>query len=168
MTNLLLFVDDDAGFMIALAAFFFVVIGIVVAATVTRVVKVAKQQQRNSTANTAQQNSSNVQQKREYFDALREKKYQQSIKQSKQTVAHADKAEDHTHVASEEEYYEDIVGSLGEVNDEGCDDLAGVRLIVHDLAYEQSESERDYTEVAKAIVLGDVISHPRCKNPYKR
>ncbi len=73
---------------------------------------------------------------------------------------------DHTHAGQEVEHYEKIVGSLGEVSDEGCDELEGVRLIAHDLAYE--ESNRDYTEVAKIVVLGDVINNPRFKKPFGR
>lgn len=75
---------------------------------------------------------------------------------------------DHTHAGQEVEHYEKIVGSLGEVSDEGCDELEGVRLIAHDLAYDGEESNRDYTEVAKIVVLGDVINNPRFKKPFGR
>lgn len=75
--------------------------------------------------------------------------------------------EDHAHVSDDEERYEEIVGSLGDVNDEGCDDLDGVRLIVHDLAYEGEDAQRDYSQVAKVVVLGDIINNPRFKSNYR-
>ena len=76
---------------------------------------------------------------------------------------HVQDAKEHAH-AGEEEHYEEIVGSLGEVNDEGCGDLGGVRFIVHDLAYETGdEGEHDYAELAKAMVLGEIINTPRFK-----
>lgn len=70
----------------------------------------------------------------------------------------------HTHVSGEEETYEKIVGSLGEVDDEGCDDLDGVRFIVNDAAYQGQTSAADYADIAKAIVIGDVINNPRFKS----
>lgn len=75
---------------------------------------------------------------------------------------------DHAHLSDDEERYEEIVGSLGDVNDEGCDDLDGVRLIVHDLAYEGEDAQRDYSEVAKVVVLGDIINSPRFKSNYRK
>ena len=76
-------------------------------------------------------------------------------------------AHEHAHLG-EEEHYEEIVGSLGEINDEGCEDLNGVRFIVNDMAYDTTDDGgHDYTELAKAIVLGDLINSPRCKTPYK-
>lgn len=73
----------------------------------------------------------------------------------------------HTHVGDDAEYYEKIVGSLGEVDDEGCDELDGVRLIAHDLAYDDEEKGVDYTEVAKAIVIGEIVNNPRFKGKNK-
>ena len=81
---------------------------------------------------------------------------------------HVQDAHEHAHLG-EEEHYEEIVGSLGDVNDEGCEDLSGVRFIVHDLAYDTStDGEHDYTELAKAMVLGEVVNSPRFKHPYSR
>lgn len=73
----------------------------------------------------------------------------------------------HVHVGDDAEYYDKIVGSLGEVDDEGCDELDGVRLIAHDLAYDDEEKGVDYTEVAKAIVIGEVVNNPRFKGKNK-
>lgn len=69
----------------------------------------------------------------------------------------------------QEEHYEEIVGSLGDVHDEGCADLNGVRFIAHDLAYEpDSDGHRDMTAVAKAMVMGEVLNNPRFNHPYHR
>lgn len=93
----------------------------------------------------------------------------------KQSLADLDKhemhqadAKKHAHMG-EEEHYEEIVGSLGEVNDEGCADLIGVRFIAHDLAYEMSENEHpNYDKIAQAMVMGEILNSPRFKNPYIR
>lgn len=73
----------------------------------------------------------------------------------------------HAHVGDDAEYYDKIVGSLGEVDDEGCDELDGVRLIAHDIAYDDEEKGVDYTEVAKAIVIGEIVNNPRFKGKNK-
>ncbi|MGN1040572.1 MAG: hypothetical protein ACI4QL_03995 [Candidatus Fimimonas sp.] len=77
------------------------------------------------------------------------------------------KQDGHVHLGEEEELYDEIVGSLGENSDEGCSDLDGVRLIAHDLAYETEDGSRDYSEVAKIVVLGDAINNPRFKSHYR-
>ena len=74
-------------------------------------------------------------------------------------------ADRHEHLG-EEEHYEEIVGSLGEVNDEGCEDLSGVRFIAHDMAYEINDEHADYSKVAQAMVLGEILNQPRFKKPY--
>lgn len=74
----------------------------------------------------------------------------------------------HTHVSGDEETYDKIVGSLGDVNDEGCEDLAGVRFIVNDMAYQNQSQSADYSEIAKAIVIGDVINNPRFKHNWRK
>ena len=79
-------------------------------------------------------------------------------------------ADSHAHGhEGEEEHYEEIVGSLGEVNDEGCADLAGVRFIASDLAYEIAVQDTpDYDRLAQAMVLGEIINSPRFKTPYTK
>ena len=87
---------------------------------------------------------------------------------AKKHEKHVEDAHDHGHVG-EEEHYEEIVGSLGEVNDEGCSDLSGVRFIANDLAYEiQSQESVNYDRLAQAMVLGEIINEPRFKLPYTR
>ncbi|MBQ8505178.1 MAG: hypothetical protein IJ492_02835, partial [Clostridia bacterium] len=55
----------------------------------------------------------------------------------------------------------------GDVSTEGCDELSGVRLIAHDLAYApERENSVDYDKVARAMVLGEVLNSPRYKVPY--
>ena len=98
---------------------------------------------------------------RRRLDYLREQLKQREADEKHER--HQADAHEHGH-AGEEEHYEEIVGSLGEINDEGCEDLNGVRFIAHDLAYDASEGgEHDYAELAKAMVLGDVINTPRFK-----
>lgn len=79
---------------------------------------------------------------------------------------HQADAKRHAHMG-DEEHYEEIVGSLGEINDEGCEDLSGVRFISHDLAYELSDNEyAAYDKIAQAMIIGEVLNSPRFKNPY--
>ena len=81
---------------------------------------------------------------------------------------HVQDAHAHGHTG-EEEHYEEIVGSLGDVNDEGCADLNGVRFIAHDLAYDPNNGNApDYNKLAKAMVLGEILNSPRFKKPYGR
>lgn len=81
---------------------------------------------------------------------------------------HVSDAHEHGHEGVEE-HYDEIVGSLGDINDEGCEDLNGVRFIAHDLAYELTENgEHDYAEFAKAMVLGEIVNSPRFKAPYSK
>ena len=81
---------------------------------------------------------------------------------------HVEDAHEHGHFG-EEEHYEEIVGSLGEVNDEGCADLGGVRFIANDIAYEiQTQETVDYDRIAQAMVLGEIINSPRFKTPYTK
>ncbi len=76
----------------------------------------------------------------------------------------------HTHKGKEEKY-DKIVGSLGEVNDEGCDELDGIRLIEHDESYCDDPNhiiETDNEELIRAMVLGEAVNNPRFKQMYKR
>ena len=100
------------------------------------------------------------------LDHLRQQQKQKSAVE--QHERHQKDAHEHNH-SGEEEHYEEIVGSLGEVYDEGCDDLSGVRFIAHDLAYDTTnEGKHDYAKLAKAMVLGEIINSPRFKIPYGR
>lgn len=79
---------------------------------------------------------------------------------------HIADAAKHSHKGVEE-HYEEIVGSLGDVNDEGCADLDGVRFIQHDVAYEDVDEKKDYSSAVRAMVLGEVLNTPRFKTPYR-
>ncbi|MCH5159683.1 MAG: hypothetical protein J1F66_02405 [Clostridiales bacterium] len=86
---------------------------------------------------------------------------------SKHALHEAD-AHEHGHTG-EEEHYDEIVGSLGEVNDEGCAALSGVRFIANDIAYEiQTKEAVDYDRIAQALVLGEIVNAPRFKSPHSR
>lgn len=77
----------------------------------------------------------------------------------------------HEHLGGKVEKYDKIVGSLGEVDDEGCDELDGVRLIEHDEAYCDDPDHLVSTEnadIPMAIVLGEVLNTPRFKELYRR
>jgi len=111
---------------------------------------------------------------REYIESLRKKNTEQKNEKSKpdpeSTHTHHGNAvvansDGHVHMGSVEERY-DAIGSLGEVHDEGCADLNGVRLIANDIAYSASEQRRDYSDVAKAMVLGEILDEPRFKKRY--
>ena len=105
------------------------------------------------------QNSSTAQQQKK-LDAVRDRYKEQRDR-------HQLDADKHEHLG-EEEHYDDIVGSLGEVNDEGCEDLSGVRFIAHDMAYEINDEHADYSKVAQAMVLGEILNNPRFQKPYTR
>ena len=66
------------------------------------------------------------------------------------------------------ETYDPIVGSLGAVSDEGCDELNGVRLIATDLTYETEDEGKVYNMdvIRKSLVLGEILNNPRFKTPY--
>ena len=147
-------------------------------AMILAAVKRAKQQQtqdeyaKRYNAQRAAQQTVKTQQsgmsseQRQRLEYLREKQREKSAYDRHEK--HVQDAHEHGHTGVEE-HYEEIVGSLGDVNDEGCEDLNGVRFIAHDLAYDVSDSEHhDYTKLARAIVLGEVINSPRFKQPYKK
>ena len=87
---------------------------------------------------------------------------------AKKHKKHLEDIEEHGHTGREE-HYEEIVGSLGEVNDEGCADLSGVRFLADDIAYDLQEQDKvDYNRIAQAMVLGEIVNTPRFKSPYSR
>lgn len=94
--------------------------------------------------------------------------YNDADEQARKHAKHVADSHAHEHIG-EEEHYEEIVGSLGEVNDEGCADLSGVRFLANDIAYEiQTNEAADYDRLAQAIVLGEIVNSPRFKTPYTR
>ena len=148
-----------------------IVIG--VAVFISRAVKLNKQNEADKQATPSQSSGSSTKsskvgltdEQRRRLDYLREK--YMVVSEVDKHERHQQDAHDHGHTG-EEEHYEEIVGSLGEVNDEGCEDLSGVRFIAHDLAYDTSENGQDYTQLAKAMVLGEIINNPRFKSPYTK
>lgn len=121
---------------------------------------------RSASGSTSSKSTTMTAEQRDRLDYLREKyAKQQAVDKHERHVADAN---EHEH-QGEEEHYEEIVGSLGEVNDEGCEDLSGVRFIAHDLAYELDDNDAlDYTGLAKSMVLGEIINTPRFKQPYHK
>lgn len=75
----------------------------------------------------------------------------------------------HDHVGFEE-HYAPIEGSLGSVDDEGCADLSGVRLIENDPDYAPTTdyNDVDRKELARIMILGEVFDRPAWKGPYTR
>lgn len=139
---------------IALALFVVaVIVGVIV--TIAYVTKKYRQDQRKNTPDGVQFG--------DYVRRIRRQQEQQRQEQRKTA-----EAERHGHTGRVEKYPE-IVGSLGKTSDEGCPELAGIRLISHDEAYESSEGELQNTEeLEKAIVLGEVLNSPRFKKPFGR
>ena len=144
---------------------FFVIVFAVVIATVIKRVKAEQERQKDADKTAplafALDGNGRTTQQNEYLAAKRRQIAEQKIKS-------ADEA--HKHVGTTENYGK-IVGSLGEVNDEGCDDLDGVRMISHDEAYCDDPDHiisTEPTELERAIVLGEVINTPRFKSMYRR
>lgn len=75
----------------------------------------------------------------------------------------------HDHVGFEE-HYAPIEGSLGSIDDEGCADLSGVRLIENDPDYAPTTADNDVDgkELARIMILGEVLDRPAWKGPYTR
>lgn len=100
-----------------------------------------------------------------------QRRYQNTLKQRQNThkpqSASITADDGHSH-QGEVETYDPIVGSLGSVGDEGCDELDGVRLIVTDLMYETDDDQTAYDldAIGKSLVLGEVLNNPRFKHPY--
>ena len=132
--------------------------------------KQAAEQYKQRNAETSGKSSIDSEQRRrqEELKQRLQQKYGQVDEQARKHQKHVEDSHEHGHLG-EEEHYEEIVGSLGEVNDEGCEDLSGVRFIATDLAYELQTSETvDCDRLAQVMVLGEVLNHPRFKQPYSR
>ncbi len=106
------------------------------------------------------------------FMTEEQRRYQNTLKQrkganKKPTAPSATGSDGHSH-QGEVENYDPIVGSLGNVSDEGCDELNGVRLIVTDLVYETDDEQiaYDLQAIGKSMILGEVLNNPRFKTPY--
>lgn len=142
--------------------FVFVVFAVIIAIAVRRVkAQMDRQREMDDYKRTSQveiDGNGRTQHQRDFLNQLRAKQAERKVKE----------IEVHSHKGKEERY-DRIVGSLGEVNDEGCDELDGVRLLEHDEAYcdEPAHFEvNDYNELQQAIVIGEVVNSPRFKRPY--
>lgn len=77
-----------------------------------------------------------------------------------------DRLTDHSHpsdtgkVEKVDEYY----GSLGKINDEGCQEHLGVRFV--DAIPLTEDNQIDYDDVARMIIIGEAISHPKCRKRH--
>lgn len=138
-----------------------VVFVVIFAIAITTAVKRAKANSKQSDSKQSKYTDGNgrTQHQSDYISALR-------VRQAEKKLVSADGSHSHT---GKEERYDPIVGSLGEVDDEGCDELDGVRLIEHDESYcddPEHLADTDYSALEQSIVLGEVINAPRFKRPY--
>ena len=160
-----------------LGLFFTAIVAVVFIVVFVNIFKSSKAKQRmeqykqNIAERTEQETSSYEQRRRqEELKQRLSQKYGRSglDVQDDKHQKHVADSHEHGHFG-EEEHYEEIIGSLGDVNDEGCTDLSGVRFIANDIAYEiQTQDAVDYDRIAQAMVLGEIINSPRFKTPYTR
>ena len=135
------------------------VIFAVIIITISKKLKSDKSARQSNKTAAVTDGNGRTQHQRDYINGLR-------VRQAEKKIVSADGSHSHS---GKEERYEPIVGSLGEVDDEGCDELDGVRLIEHDESYcddPQHLAAADYETLEQAIVIGEVINAPRFKNPY--
>ncbi|MBQ7915084.1 MAG: hypothetical protein IJ492_02040 [Clostridia bacterium] len=166
---LLLFAELD----IAPIIIFIIAIVIIIIKVISKVSnkvdqeELVRQHQQQSEARQAQP-SGLTNSQRSYLEQLKERQRQRNqAAQGTVTPTVHPVGSDHDHVGQQTEQYDEIIGSLGDVSTEGCDELSGVRLIAHDLAYApERENSVDYDKVARAMVLGEVLNSPRYKVPY--
>ena len=99
-----------------------------------------------------------------YLENNKRKAAQRNATMQPTVTTHSD---GHSHFGTTETY-DPIVGSLGAVSDEGCDELNGVRLIATDLTYETDDEGKVYNMdvIRKSLVLGEILNNPRFKTPY--
>lgn len=144
--------------------FFFVIFFGAILVVVFNVIKAMRQNRQNQASE--QQASQNLQSQSRANQSVTVQQTQRRAPTRHEQ--HVQDSHAHGHVG-EEEHYEEIIGSLGDINDEGCADLNGVRFIAHDLAYDSDNGNKpDYNKLAKAMVLGEVLNNPRFKKPYGR
>lgn len=146
---------------------FLVVFAVIIIAVVKRAN--AEKRRREIDRQNSQMTDGNgrTEHQRDYLASLR---VQQSERKAKQHEQKQKELSTHAH-SGKAEHYEPIVGSLGEVDDEGCDELDGIRLVEHDESYCDDPdhiAQADMSELQKAIVLGEVLNNPRFVNPYKK
>lgn len=173
MKLLLNFVDEFT--MMQLATILPTVFIVLIIVIIIAVVKRAKSEQRQKEINGSQKQytdgNGRTAQQSDYLLQLRARQAEQRIKlRDAEHQARMELSDSHAHSGSAE-HYEPIVGSLGEVTDEGCGELDGVRLVEHDEAYCDDVEHldvADYFELQRAIVFGEVVNNPRFKTPPAR
>lgn len=163
MFNIICFQDID----ILAFALIPVFIGVIFAVVIVAVIKRAKAEQRRREMDQGKaqypftDGNGRTEHQRDYLASKRRELAERKVSSADNSHSHSGKAEN----------YGKIVGSLGEVNDEGCDELDGVRLIEHDEAYCDDPDHlvpRDLADIQKAIVIGEVLNTPRFKEMYRR
>ncbi len=144
----------------------FIIPILVVVGIISSIVKSAKkvEVQGKTVSATKPDPTELTEQQRRYVESLRTRK---SYTTSKTSIAEPHVDASHGHIGKVEQY-DEIVGSLGDINDEGCPSLDGVRLIAEDIAYVTDDGSKqfDAKRLQRAIVLGEVLNSPRFKNPY--
>lgn len=176
MNNLLMLFSADEG--IIPVVFFLAALGVIFISVFSKGTKITKKGQDDAARRQHQQQTLERTQSSRTTSSQGQYSSQQRSRQAQrqQTSSVAQRASvthpvahDHDHIGQEAEAYEEIIGSLGDISDEGCDELSGVRLIAHDLAYApEKDNSVDYDKIARALVLGDVLNSPRYKVPYSR
>ncbi len=172
MTNLFNFVEiaDIIPFIIVPVVFMVVIIAMVVAAVkktkeTKRKSEIAEQQRRQQYTD----GNGRTEHQRDYLARMKVQQAERKVKEREHKQRQIQSSM-HEH-SGKAEHYEPIVGSLGEVDDEGCNELDGVRLVEHDESYCDDPEHFVNTEMdglQQAIVLGEVLNNPRFVNPYKR
>lgn len=164
MLTLLCFEDMESLLPLLALPIIAVIIAVIVAAAIRRA-KAEETRRREINEGQAQRTfldgNGRTDHQRDYLSAKRRELAERKITSNDGSHSHRGTTES----------YEPIVGSLGEVNDEGCDELDGVRLIEHDEAYCDDPDHilsSDPTDLERAIVLGEVLNTPRYKQPYRR
>lgn len=164
MLNLLCFEDASIVPFLIIPIVFIAIFAVVIVAAVKRV-QAEQRRQREQNQQTAQYSftdgNGRTEHQRDYLNAKRRELASRKIDAQDGSHTHSGKVET----------YDRIVGSLGEVYDEGCDELDGVRLIEHDESYCDDADHiisSEPTELERAIVIGEVLNTPRFKEMYRR
>ena len=119
MLNVIGFADVAQVLPLLFIPVILMVIFAVIIITISKKLKSDKSARQSNKTAAVTDGNGRTQHQRDYINGLR-------VRQSEKKIVSADGSHSHS---GKEERYEPIVGSLGEVDDEGCDELDGVRLI---------------------------------------
>ena len=108
---------------------------------------------------TSKRNNSNYKQAESIFDPfdIPVKKVREKVKEKDQTTHTHPSMNSNTKIEKRTEY----VGSLGKNSSEGCDDLAGVRLLEKENT--QYNIGKNASEIRRAIIMSEILGKPKCK-----